>query len=193
MDSFGVKWINALFQGSPQGSRGPRSLHQEMECDDDDMMQVMSDMQGTNGANPIVMEAKAVYKQLRTLCGTLKNSHDDDSGLHSDLSLGSMDNTSASQPSDMGEGAENFRQGMLSSAADDLMRSIMALDAVHFKAMLDQSRTTASDQEEELRRRQDIIMEMESKVGGFPKLFQEFPSNEIFSLLSGLCHGGGTG
>lgn len=60
---------------------GPRSLHQEMECDDDDMMQVMSDMQGgANGQNPIVMEAKAVYKQLRTLCGTLKNSHDDDSG-----------------------------------------------------------------------------------------------------------------
>lgn len=68
-------------QGSPQGSRGPRSLHHEMECDDDDMMQAMSDMQGGgNGKNPIVMEAKAVYKQLRTLCGTLKNSHDDDSG-----------------------------------------------------------------------------------------------------------------
>lgn len=53
-----------------------------MECDDDDMMQVMSDMPGggVNGQNPIVTEAKAVYKQLRTLCGTLKNSHDDDSG-----------------------------------------------------------------------------------------------------------------
>lgn len=52
-----------------------------MECDDDDIMQVMSDMQGgANGKNPIVMEAKAVYKQLKTLCGTLKNSHDDDSG-----------------------------------------------------------------------------------------------------------------
>lgn len=154
------------FQSSPQSSRGPRSLHQEMECDDDDMMQVMSDIQGGGtGQNPIVMEAKAVYKQLRTLCGTLKNSHDDDSGLHSDLSLGSMDNTIASQPSsEMGEGTENFRQGMLSSAADDLMRSIMALDAVHFKAMLDQSRATVSDQEDELRRRQDIIMELESKV-----------------------------
>lgn len=76
-----------------------------------------------------------------------------------------MDNTIASQPSsEMGEGAENFRQGMLSSAADDLMRSIMALDAVHFKAMLDQSRATVGDQEDELRRRQDIIMELESKV-----------------------------
>lgn len=163
-------FVSCPLQSSPQSSRGPRSLHQEMECDDDDMMQVMSDMQGGGGGgtglNPIVMEAKAVYKQLRTLCGTLKNSHDDDSGLHSDLSLGSMDNTIASQPSsEMGEGSENFRQGMLSSAADDLMRSIMALDAVHFKAMLDQSRATASDQEDELRRRQDIIMELESKVG----------------------------
>lgn len=155
-----------LSQSSPQGTRGPRSLHQEMECDDDDMMQVMSDMPGgATGQNPIVMEAKAVYKQLRTLCGTLKNSHDDDSGLHSDLSLGSIDNTMASQPSsEMGEGTQNFRQGMLSSAADDLMRSIMALDAVHFKAMLDQSRGTVTDQEDELRRRQDVIMELESKV-----------------------------
>lgn len=76
-----------------------------------------------------------------------------------------MDNTIASQPSsEMTDGSESFRQGMLSSAADDLMRSIMALDAVHFKAMLDQSRATSSDQEDELRRRQDIIMELESKV-----------------------------
>lgn len=162
------KYSNAIlsFQSSPPGSRGPRSLHQEMECDDDDI--IMQGDMPTGGNNQIVLEAKAVYKQLKTLCGTLKNSHDDDSGLHSDLSLGSMDNTMASQPhSEMGgEGQkETFRQGMLSAAADDLMRSIMALDAVHFKAMLDQSRATSSDQEDELRRRQDIIMELETKVG----------------------------
>lgn len=94
-----------------------------------------------------------------------------------------MDNTSASQPSDMCvDGVENFRQGMLSSAADDLMRSIMALDAVHFKAMLDQSRGTASDQEEELRRRQDIIMELESKVSNKFRIIILFVINFISFL-----------
>ena len=51
-----------------------------MECDDDDLMQTIGEDGKPNGANPIVMEAKAVYKQLRTLCATLKSSHDDDSG-----------------------------------------------------------------------------------------------------------------
>lgn len=81
------------------------------------------------------------------------------------MSLGSMDNTISSQPSELGiDSSDNFRQGMLSAAADDLMRSIMGLDAVHFKAMLDQARASNGDQEDELRRRQDIIMELESKV-----------------------------
>lgn len=84
-------------------------------------------------------------------------------GLHSDLSLGSMDNTLSSQPSDSGI-EEELRRGMLSAVADDLVRIIMSLDAVHFKSMLDQTRASSVDQEDELRRRQDIIMELESKV-----------------------------
>uniref|UniRef100_A0A1B0CR83 Bicaudal d-related protein 1 n=3 Tax=Lutzomyia longipalpis TaxID=7200 RepID=A0A1B0CR83_LUTLO len=138
-----------------------------MECEEE-LDGATEDHQNNLHLHPIIMEAKAVYKQLKTLCGTLKSTHDDDSGLHSDLSLGSMDNTISSQPSDFGlSGAtdkEPFRQGMLSAAADDLMRSIMALDSVHFKAMLDQARGTNADQEDELRRRQDIIMELESKL-----------------------------
>lgn len=52
---------------------------------------------------------------------------------------------------------------MLSSTADDLVRIIMGLDAVHFKSMLEQTRLTCNDQEDELRRRQDRIMDLESK------------------------------
>lgn len=85
------------------------------------------------------------------------------SGLHSDLSLGSLDNTLSSQPSDSGI-EEELRRGMLSSTADDLVRIIMGLDAVHFKSMLDQTRQTCNDQEDELRRRQDRIMDLESKL-----------------------------
>jgi len=84
-------------------------------------------------------------------------------GLHSDLSLGSLDNTISSQPSDSGI-EDELRRGMLSAVADDLVQIIMTLDAVHFKSMLDQTRSTSVDQEDELRRRQDIIMELESKV-----------------------------
>lgn len=84
-------------------------------------------------------------------------------GLHSDLSLGSLDNTISSQPSDSGI-EEEFRRGMLSSVADDLVRIIMGLDAVHFKSMLEQTRQTCVDQESEMRHRQDRIMDLESKL-----------------------------
>ncbi|GAB0092283.1 Bicaudal D-related protein homolog [Sergentomyia squamirostris] len=160
-------------QGSPKSTQGPRSLLAEMECEEELDGTTEDHQNNQHHPHPIVIEAKAVYKQLKTLCGTLKSTHDDDSGLHSDLSLGSMDNTMSSQPSDLiglsgntinATDKEPFRQGMLSAAADDLMRSIMALDSVHFKAMLDQARSTNADQEDELRRRQDIIMELESKL-----------------------------
>lgn len=83
-----------------------------------------------------------------------------------------MDNTLSSQPSDSGI-EEELRRGMLSAVADDLVRIIMSLDAVHFKSMLDQTRATTNDQEDELRRRQDIIMELESKVRTTKIIFQE--------------------
>lgn len=81
-----------------------------------------------------------------------------------------MDNTLSSQPSDSGI-EEELRRGMLSAVADDLVRIIMSLDAVHFKSMLDQTRATTNDQEDELRRRQDIIMELESKVCSINVIF----------------------
>lgn len=59
---------------------------------------------------------------------------------------------------------DKLQQGMLSSIADDLIHLVMGLDAVHFKTMLDQSRSTTIDLEEELRRRKDVIMDLDCKV-----------------------------
>lgn len=59
---------------------------------------------------------------------------------------------------------EDLHQGMLSALTDDIINLIMSMDAVHFKTMLDKSRSTNQDQEEELRRRQTTIADLECKV-----------------------------
>lgn len=82
------------------------------------------------------------------------------SGLHSDLFLGSTDQSSNSYDSN-----EELHQGMLSAVTDDIINLIMSMDVVHFKTMLDKSRSTNQEQEEELRRRQSTIGDLECKVG----------------------------
>lgn len=84
-------------------------------------------------------------------------------GLHSDLFLGSSDQLSTSPQY---ESNEELHQGMLSALADDIINLVMSLDVVHFKTMLDKSRATNQEQDEELRRRQDLIMDLECKVSG---------------------------
>lgn len=81
-------------------------------------------------------------------------------GLHSDLFLGSSDQLSANQY----ESNEELHQGMLSALADDIINLVMSLDVVHFKTMLDKSRATNQEQDEELRRRQAMISDLECKV-----------------------------
>lgn len=54
----------------------------------------------------------------------------------------------------------------------------MSMDAVHFKTMLDKSRTTTQEQEEELRRRQATIADLECKVIK-NVVFVNFPFVEI--------------
>lgn len=82
-------------------------------------------------------------------------------GLHSDLFLGSSDQLSSSPQY---ESNEELHQGMLSALADDIINLVMSLDVVHFKTMLDKSRATNQEQDEELRRRQELIMDLECKV-----------------------------
>lgn len=83
------------------------------------------------------------------------------SGLHSDLFLGSADQ------SNQYDSNEELHQGMLSALTDDIINLIMSMDVVHFKTMLDKSRSTNQEQEEELRRRQTTISDLECKVSTF--------------------------
>lgn len=53
---------------------------------------------------------------------------------------------------------------MLSALTDDIINLVMSLDVVHFKTMLDKSRATGQEQEEELRKRQTTIGDLECKV-----------------------------
>lgn len=130
-------------------TNGQSSLHNEMDCDDEfteDRLDV---------SQQIVKEAKSVYNQLKMLHLTLNSNQDGDSGLHSDLFLGS----SSSSPS-----SDDLRQGMLSSITDDIVNLVMGLDVVQLKTLLEQSRSACIDQDDELRRRQDVILDLECKL-----------------------------
>lgn len=153
-----------------------------MECDDDQGIGTESD-RSLNTNLAIVKEARTVYNQLKMLHFTLKGNHDSDSGMHSDLFLGVND--------------EELHQGMLSALTDDIISLVMSLDATHFKALLDKSRTTNQEQDEELRRRQEVIMDLECKVNDSieinldeKKLISLFFL--VFLCLSVFCDGSGT-
>ena len=82
-------------------------------------------------------------------------------GLNSDISLESIDKSLSTFKSD---GEIDFRQGMLSSVTDELTRLLLNLDAGHFKKMLDETRNIVLEQDDEIKRNQNIIKELESKV-----------------------------
>uniref|UniRef100_A0A182IRR1 Uncharacterized protein n=1 Tax=Anopheles atroparvus TaxID=41427 RepID=A0A182IRR1_ANOAO len=146
------------------------SLLQEMNGDEEDS--------GTKdeASQLVLKEAQSVYKQLKTLCQTLRSTHhDDDSGLHSDMSFSSLDNTMASVSMPVQHSVteatsasmivnDKFNRGMLSSAADELVHIIMNMDAMQFKTMFEQTRSMLIEQEEELKKKNDIIMQLESKL-----------------------------
>lgn len=142
--------IKGLFYYFTQGnaSHGQSSLHNEMDCDDE----FTEDRLDAN--HQLIKEAKSVYNQLKSLYLQLNITQDGDSGLHSDLYLGS-----SSSPSN-----DDLRQGMLSSITDDITNLVMGLDVVQLKTLLEQSRASCIDQDDELRRRQDIILDLECKV-----------------------------
>lgn len=143
-------WVKGLFYYFAQGnaSHGQSSLHNEMDCDDE----FTEDRLDAN--HQLIKEAKSVYNQLKSLYLQLNITQDGDSGLHSDLYLGS-----SSSPSN-----DDLRQGMLSSITDDITNLVMGLDVVQLKTLLEQSRASCIDQDDELRRRQDIILDLECKV-----------------------------
>ncbi|XP_060654615.1 bicaudal D-related protein homolog isoform X1 [Drosophila sulfurigaster albostrigata] len=141
---------------------GKKSLQFEMECDEEE-----ASFTETGKPSQMWIEARSVYIQLKSLVDSLKVSHDDDSGLNSDISLDleSMDNTMSS--TDRSEGdhiAIEFRQGMLSAMSDELTRLLLNLDAGNFKKMLDQTRNLVLEQEDEIKRSHQLIQQLEAKV-----------------------------
>lgn len=62
------------------------------------------------------------------------------------------------------ESTDELHQGMLSALTDDIINLIMSMDVVHFKTMLDKSRATNQENEEELRKRQTTIGDLECRV-----------------------------
>ncbi|XP_058985279.1 bicaudal D-related protein homolog isoform X2 [Musca domestica] len=158
---------------SYSASTGKKSLQFEMECDEDE-----ANFSEDGKPSQIWVESRSVYIQLKSLVDSLKISHDDDSGLNSDISLDleSMDNTISSTSDIGGSGGVsngmdnngnghpvNFRPGMLSAMSDELTRLLLNLDAGNFKKMLDQTRNLVLEQEDEIKRSHQLIQQLEAK------------------------------
>uniref|UniRef100_A0A182M2A9 Uncharacterized protein n=1 Tax=Anopheles culicifacies TaxID=139723 RepID=A0A182M2A9_9DIPT len=157
-----------------------RSLHGELQHHSSLLQEMNGEEEGTGlkdeSSHLVLKEAQSVFKQLKTLCQTLRSTHhDDDSGLHSDMSFSSLDNTMASvsmaAPNSVTEATsasmtvnDKFSRGMLSAVADELVHIIMNLDAMQFKTMFEQTRSMLIEQEEELKKKNDVIMQLESKL-----------------------------
>ncbi|XP_053671985.1 bicaudal D-related protein homolog isoform X1 [Anopheles nili] len=157
-----------------------RSLHGELHHHSSLLQEMNGEDESTvpkdEASQLILKEAHSVYKQLKTLCQNLRSTHhDDDSGLHSDMSFSSLDNTMASVsmavPHSVTEATsasmtvnDKFIRGMLSATADELVHIIMNLDALQFKTMFEQTRSMLIEQEEEMKKKNDVIMQLESKL-----------------------------
>lgn len=95
----------------------------------------------------------SVYRQLRTLVQQLKqHNDDDDSGLHSDCSTVSM------------EDSTQFSAGLLSEVAQELVNLVLDTDVVRLLERLEQARREIQERDLELSRRSERIMELNSKV-----------------------------
>ncbi|KAJ8911270.1 hypothetical protein NQ315_015273 [Exocentrus adspersus] len=97
-------------------------------------------------------ECMSVYRQLRSLVAQLKSHNDDDSGLHSDCSTTSMEDTS------------RFSPGLLSEVAQELVSLVLDTDVVRLLERLEQARREIQERDEELTRRAERIMELSSKA-----------------------------
>ncbi|XP_072383730.1 bicaudal D-related protein homolog isoform X1 [Diabrotica undecimpunctata] len=97
-------------------------------------------------------ECMSVYRQLRSLVLQLKSHSDDDSGLHSDCSTTSMEDSS------------RFAPGMLTEVAQDLVGLVLDTDVVRILERLEQARREIQERDEELARRSERLMELNTKA-----------------------------
>ncbi|CAH1163413.1 unnamed protein product [Phaedon cochleariae] len=97
-------------------------------------------------------ECLSVYRQLRSLVSQLRSHSDDDSGLHSDCSSSSLDDSS------------RFSPGLLSEVAQELVSLVLDTDIVNILESLEQARRQILEQGEELNRRSGRLRELTSKA-----------------------------
>lgn len=97
-------------------------------------------------------ECMSVYRQLRSLVQQLKSHQDDDSGLHSDCSTTSLDDSS------------RFSPGLLSEVAQELVGLVLDTDVVRILERLEQARREIQERDEELQKRMDRIAELSTRT-----------------------------
>ncbi|XP_063628654.1 bicaudal D-related protein homolog [Cydia splendana] len=121
-----------------------RSLHAEMETEPDD-----DDDDGW-----LRKEAVQVYKQLRSLSLQLNTGHDDDSGLHSDLSISSLD----------GDEASTLRRGALLAACADAVAAYATLEGSRVRDSIAAHARRALDRERQIDEKNEVIADLSSKL-----------------------------
>ncbi|CAH1132695.1 unnamed protein product [Ceutorhynchus assimilis] len=97
-------------------------------------------------------ECMSVYRQIRSLVQQLKSHQDDDSGLHSDCSTASLEDSS------------RFSPGLLSEATQELVGLVLDTDVVRLLERLEQARREIQERDEELQKRMDRLNELSSKA-----------------------------
>ncbi|KAL3271754.1 hypothetical protein HHI36_022224 [Cryptolaemus montrouzieri] len=97
-------------------------------------------------------ECMSVYRQLRALVQQLKSHQDDDSGLHSDCSTTSLDESS------------QFSTGLLSEIAQELVNLVLDTDAVRLIERLEEAHREIQERDLELSKRAEKIMELSSRA-----------------------------
>ncbi|XP_068623440.1 bicaudal D-related protein homolog [Battus philenor] len=120
-----------------------RSLHAEMETEPED-----------EDDGWLRSEAVQVFKQLRALALQLNTGHDDDSGLHSDLSITSLD----------GEEGETLRRGALAAACADAVAAYATLEGSRVRDSIAAHARRALERERQIDEKNEIIADLSSKL-----------------------------
>ncbi|XP_013188368.2 bicaudal D-related protein homolog [Amyelois transitella] len=132
--------------GAPEpvdAANSGRSLHAEMESEPEDQDDTW-----------LRSEAVQVYKQLRALALQLNTGHDDDSGLHSDLSLTSLD----------GDEGETLRRGALAAACADAVAAYATLEGSRVRDSIAAHARRALERERQIDEKNELIAELSSKL-----------------------------
>ncbi|XP_022125359.2 bicaudal D-related protein homolog [Pieris rapae] len=124
-------------------TKAARSLHSEMETEPDEQ-----------DDSWLRTEAVQVFKQLRSLALQLNTGHDDDSGLHSDLSISSLD----------GDEGETLRRGALSAACADAVAAYATLEGSRVRDSIAAHARRSMERERQIDEKNELIAELSSKL-----------------------------